>query len=114
MPSSKRVYAIVSWIQGLKMTPFLKKTLYCKFKVALSYLCTTTWVKYIKENEEKLVLNITYHPCLAQLKNIMNRIHLCAAPFVEHLPNKKIYYKVTKEKGQMIFSHMVDFCSTGG
>ena len=28
----------------------------------------------------------------------------CVAPFVEHLPNqKKIYYKVTKEKDQMIF-----------
>ena len=26
-----------------------------------------------------------------------------AAPFVDHLPNKKIYYKVTKENDQMIF-----------
>ena len=37
-----------------------------------------------------------------------------AAPFVEHLRNgKKIYYKYTKEKGQMIFSHMVSFCYIG-
>ena len=38
-----------------------------------------------------------------------------AAPFVEHLSkNRKIYYKVTKEKDQMIFSHMVPFYNTGG
>ena len=38
-----------------------------------------------------------------------------AAPFVEHLRNgKKIYYKVTKEKDQTIFSHMVSFCYKGG
>ena len=34
---------------------------------------------------------------------------------VEHLTNKrKIYHKVTKEKYQMIFSHMVSFYNTGG
>ena len=38
----------------------------------------------------------------------------CAAPFVEHLQNeKKINYKFTKEKDQIIFSHMVSFCNTG-
>ena len=38
-----------------------------------------------------------------------------AAPFVEYLSkNKKTYYKVTKKKDRMIFSHMVSFCNTGG
>lgn len=37
------------------------------------------------------------------------------APFVEQIPNKKIYYKVTKEKrSNDIFTHMVSFCDTGG
>ena len=46
--------------------------------------------------------------------------YMCAAPFVEQLlspstpKEKKIYYKVTKEKYQMVFSHMVSFCDTGG
>ena len=41
---------------------------------------------------------------------------ICAAPFVEQLlsrappKQKKIYYKVTKKKDQMIFTHMVSFC----
>ena len=45
---------------------------------------------------------------------------ICAAPFVEQLlsrappKQKKIYYKVTKEKDQIIFTHMVSFCYTGG
>ena len=33
-----------------------------------------------KENEDKLVLNITYHPSLAPLKTIMTRIHLLLTP----------------------------------
>ena len=33
-----------------------------------------------------------------------------ASPFAEHLPNKKIYYKITKEKDQMTFSHMFFCC----
>ena len=37
-----------------------------------------------KENEGKLVLNITYHPSLAQLKVIMTRIHLLLTPDNEH------------------------------
>ena len=38
-----------------------------------------------------------------------------ADPFVEQIPNKKIYYKVTKEKRlNDIFTHMVSFCDTGG
>ena len=36
-----------------------------------------------------------------------------AAPFVEHL-RKRIYYKVAKEKDQMIFPQVVSFCNTGG
>ena len=43
----------------------------------------------------------------------------CAAPFVEQFfrrapPKlKNIYYKDTKEKDQMIISHMACFCRTG-
>ena len=38
------------------------------------------------------------------------KMRSCTAPFVEHLPNKKkIYYKVTKEKDQMMLSHIVLF-----
>ena len=37
-----------------------------------------------KENDDKLVLNITYHPSLAQLKTIMTRIHLLLTPDNEH------------------------------
>ena len=38
-----------------------------------------------------------------------------AAPLLEYLINgKKIYYKLTKEKDQTIFLHMVYFCCTGG
>ena len=37
-----------------------------------------------KENEDKLVLTITYHPSLAQLKAIMARIHLLLTPDNEH------------------------------
>ena len=37
-----------------------------------------------------------------------------APPFLEHLPKKKIYYKITKEKDQMTFSHMFFFGYTGG
>ena len=35
----------------------------------------------------------------------------CAAPFVEHFPIKEIYYKATKDKGEMIFLHGVSFCN---
>ena len=43
----------------------------------------------------------------------------CAAPFVEQLFRKaplklkKIYYKFTKEKDQIIFSYMVSFVTRG-
>ena len=37
-----------------------------------------------KENEDKLVLNITYHLSLAQLKIIITRIHLLLTPDNEH------------------------------
>ena len=37
-----------------------------------------------KENEDKLVRNITYHPSLVQLKIIMTRIHLLLTPDNEH------------------------------
>ena len=37
-----------------------------------------------KENEDELVLNITYHSSLAQLKIIMTRIHLLLTPNSEH------------------------------
>ena len=37
-----------------------------------------------KENEDKLVLNITYQPSLAQLKVIMTRMHLLLTPDNEH------------------------------
>ena len=37
-----------------------------------------------KENEDKLVLNISYHPSLARLKVIMTRIHLLLTPDNEH------------------------------
>ena len=37
-----------------------------------------------KENEDKLVLNITYHPSLAELKIIITRIHLLLTPDNEH------------------------------
>ena len=37
-----------------------------------------------KENEDKLVFNITYHPSLAQLKIIMTRISLLLTPDNEH------------------------------
>ena len=37
-----------------------------------------------KENEEKPILNIRYHPSLAQLKTIMTRIHLLLTPDNEH------------------------------
>ena len=37
-----------------------------------------------KENEDKLVLNVTYHPSLAQLKVVMTRIHLLLKPDNEH------------------------------
>ena len=37
-----------------------------------------------KENEDKLVLNITYHPSLAKLKVMMTRIHLLLTPDNEH------------------------------
>ena len=37
-----------------------------------------------KENEDKLVLNITYHPSLAQLKMTMTRIHLLSTPNNEY------------------------------
>ena len=35
MESSKQVHKIVSWFQEMKMTSFLKKSLYCKFKVTV-------------------------------------------------------------------------------
>ena len=40
----------------------------------------------------------------------------CAAPFVEYLQNEKnIYYKVTKEKDQMIlWLTVVSFCNARG
>ena len=34
------------------------------------------------------------------------------APFIEHFPIKKIYYKATKDKDEMIFSHRVSFCNS--
>ena len=37
-----------------------------------------------KENENKLVLNITYQTSLVQLKVIMTRIHLLLTPDNEH------------------------------
>ena len=37
-----------------------------------------------KEKEDKLVLNITYHPSLTQLKIRMTRIHLLLTPDNEH------------------------------
>ena len=37
-----------------------------------------------------------------------------AAPFVEHLPKQKNLLQSYKKKDQMIFSHMVSFCNTGG
>ena len=37
-----------------------------------------------KENEDNLVLNIRYHPSLAELKVIMTRIHLLLTPDNEH------------------------------
>ena len=37
-----------------------------------------------KENDYKLILNITYHPSLAQLKVIMTRIQLLLTPNNEH------------------------------
>ena len=37
-----------------------------------------------KEIENKIALNITYQPSLAQLKNIMTRIHLLLTPDNEH------------------------------
>ena len=37
-----------------------------------------------KENEDKLVLNITYHPFLAKLKVVMTRIHLLLTPDNDH------------------------------
>ena len=37
-----------------------------------------------KENEDKLVLTVTYHPSLAQLKVIITRIHLLLTPDNEH------------------------------
>ena len=37
-----------------------------------------------KENEDKPVLNITYHPPLARLKIIMTKIHLLLTPDNEH------------------------------
>ena len=37
-----------------------------------------------KENQDKIVLNIAYHPSLAQLKVIMTRIHLLLTPDNEH------------------------------
>ena len=39
----------------------------------------------------------------------------CAALFPEyHRNGKEIYYKVTKEKDQIIFSHTVSLCNAGG
>ena len=37
-----------------------------------------------KKKEDKIGLNITYHPSLAQLKVIMTRIHLLLTPDNEH------------------------------
>ena len=37
-----------------------------------------------KENEDKIILDITYHSSLAQLKVIMTRIHLLLTPDNEH------------------------------
>ena len=37
-----------------------------------------------KKNEDKIVLNITYHPSPAQLKLIMTRIHLLLTPDNKH------------------------------
>ena len=37
-----------------------------------------------KENKNKLVLNISYHPSLAQLKVIMAKMHLHLTPDNEH------------------------------
>ena len=37
-----------------------------------------------KKNEDKIVLNISYHPSHAQLKVIMTRIHLLLTPDNEH------------------------------
>ena len=37
-----------------------------------------------KENEDKLVLNITYHLSLAKLKAIMTKIHLLLTPDNEY------------------------------
>ena len=44
----------------------------------------TTQQSKKNENEDKLVLNITYHPSLAQLKIITARIHLHLTPNNEH------------------------------
>ena len=37
-----------------------------------------------KQNEDKLVLNITYHPSLARLKVVMTRVNLLLTPDNEH------------------------------
>ena len=57
---------------------------------------------------------------MKMLKNRTGWGGSCAAPFLEQFlslstsKTKKIYYKDTKEKDQMIFSHMACFCHTGG
>ena len=38
-----------------------------------------------KQNEKKLVVNITCHPSVAMLKNLMTRIHLLLTPDNEHI-----------------------------
>ena len=38
MPSSKQVHAIASWFQGVKLTSFVNKPLYCKFTVTVDLI----------------------------------------------------------------------------
>ena len=51
-----------------------------------------------------------YHFYLQYIFSWLEKAH-CAAPFVEHFPIKEIYYKSTKDKGEMIFLHGVSFCN---
>ena len=48
-----------------------------------------------------------------QYNNSAKDSFLRAAPFVEHLPNKKNYI-IKLQKKKLKFSHMVSFCYTGG
>ena len=60
----------IVWKQIVKATKFLKTELLNNQRK--------------KENEDKLVLNITYRPSLAQLKVIMTRIHLLLTSDNDH------------------------------